>query len=142
MGSSPLWVTWTREHVLPTSLGGTADVDTLSGGCPDGWQVYAQNRWTPVGTAVRKSPNVDAEQIDSVSPNIPFMVDGWVHTSVTYEHNRPPFDSDVWLHKKRGGGWVSFPGVRETTTPFDPSGLAENGGLPAPLPEDCKGKVG
>lgn len=140
MGSSPLWWTWSRENLLPTSLGGTADVYTLDGGCPAGWQVYAQNEWTPVGTAVRKEPNVDSEKIDTVSPNIPFQVDGWVHASVAYEHNTPPFDSDVWLHRTRGG-WVSFAGVRAAPTRFDETGSGD-GTFPAPLPDDCEGKIG
>lgn len=141
MGSAPLWWDWTRQHLLPVSMGGTSDVAHLSGGCPTGWQVFAQNRWTPVGTAIRKKPDIDAKKLDSVSPNIPFSVDGWVHASVAYEHNTAPFNSDVWLHMKNGSGWVSFGGVRATPTDFDPSGRSPNGGLPAPLPGDCEGKV-
>ena len=95
MSSAPLWWTWALENVVPTALGGTADVTSLRGGCPDGWQVIAQNRYTPVGAAVRKEPDVDSEKIGSVSPNVPFLVDGWVHASVAYPNNSPPFDSDV-----------------------------------------------
>ena len=125
--------------MLPTAFGGTADVETLKGGCPDGWQVFAQNQWTPVGAAVRKEPNIDSKKIDGISPNIPFTVDGWVHSSVAYEHNQPPFDSDVWLHRK-SGGWVSFAGVRAAPTQFDPT-LIGDGQFPAPLPEDCEGQL-
>jgi len=140
MGSVPLWVTWAREHVLPTGLGGTANVATLKGGCAEGWQVYAQNQWTPVGTAVREEPNVDSKKLEAISPNIPFMVDGWVHASVAYEYNPAPFNSDIWLHRKRGG-WVSFAGVRSVPTEFDPKSRSE-GVFPAPLPDDCEGEVG
>lgn len=142
MSAAPLWWVWLQENVLPTALGGTANVSELRGGCPEGWQVYAQNRWTPVGAAVREHPNVDAEKIDSISPNVPFIVDGWVSTSIPYPYNSPPFDSDVWLHRKSGGGWVSFAGVRAVPTDFDPTLRSSDGGIPVPLPESCEGTVG
>lgn len=142
MSSAPLWWTWAMESVVPTALGGTGDVPNLRGGCPEGWQVVAQNRYTPVGTAVRAEPDVDSKKIDSISPNIPFMVDGWVHASVAYPNNPPPFDSDVWLHKKTGGGWVSYAGVRAVPTDHDETGHSPDGGIPAALPEACQGEIG
>lgn len=48
-----------------------------------------------MGTAVRKEPDIDAEKIDNISPNIPFMVDGWAHAAVAYEHNSGSSDASV-----------------------------------------------
>lgn len=141
MSAAPIWWVWLREHVLPTGLGGTADVANLEGGCLEGWQVYAQNRWTPVGAAIRSEPSVHADKIGGIDPNIPFIVDGWVHAGVPFEHNQPPFDSDVWLHTPTGG-WVSFAAVRAVPTDFDPTLKSPDGGIPAALPEPCAGTLG
>ncbi len=88
-----------------------AAITGFSGGCP-AFRVYAQNRWRPVGTAIRISPNALSTQVGSFPPNMVIAVNGWVHGRVGYATNEPPFDSDVWFHLADGAGWVSFAGVR------------------------------
>jgi hypothetical protein len=44
--------------------GVTGGKDPCSGGC-DSFQVFAQNRWAPTGTAIREQPNVLSTQVGS-----------------------------------------------------------------------------
>lgn len=113
-------------------------VANLVGGC-DAFTVYAQNRYNPVGTAIRAVPLPTARKVASFAANELVAVDGWVRTQPAYPSNSPPFDSDVWFHLADDSGWVSFAGVRADPTSLDPTGFAEDGGRPAPLAEECSG---
>ena len=127
MSDSPIW--W-KKLFKPGFVGG----------CP-AYIVYAQNRWDPVGTSIRKDPDVNAEKIGGFSPNEAISVDGWVHTKVAYPTNRTPWDSDIWFHLSTQTGWVSFAGVRGTPTTHDPSGLDPNGGQEPLALSPCEGKI-
>jgi hypothetical protein len=110
----------------------------LSGGC-DAFQIFAQNRWNPYGTAVRAQPNVQSKKVGGFAPNESISVDGWVHSRPAYPTNTAPWNSDVWFHLADQSGWVSFAGVRAVPTSEDPSGLSEDGGKPAATNAKCEG---
>lgn len=111
---------------------------SFNGGCSK-YGVYAQNRWAPLGTAIRVQPNVLSPQIGSFEGDTVIAVNGWIHTDKeVYPTNTPPWNSNIWFHLANQNGWVSFAGVRGAPTAPDPTGLA-NGGEPAPTPQDCEG---
>lgn len=116
------------------------DASSLVGGC-ERFTVYAQNRWEPLGAAVRAGPNGQADQVGNYDPNQLIPVDGWVRTRAPYPSNTPPWNSDVWFHVADESGWVSFAGVRADATSPDPSGHDPDGGRPAPTDPDCSGSV-
>lgn len=140
------------EEATTSSTGAASTTTTVSeafrlavgmvGGCSQPFTVYAQHRWPPDGAALRKAPDLNAEQIDGFPGNTPIEVDGYVHASAPYGHNIPPFNNDVWLHRRRGG-WVTYAAVRATVLDdkdFDPTG-SPPGGPPVILPLGCEGKV-
>jgi hypothetical protein len=110
------------------------------GGCKP-YQVYAQNRWAPLGATVRSQPNVLSTSMTTFPGNMSLSVNGWVHGRAAYPTNTPPFDNDIWFHLTDGIGWVSFGGVRALPTSIDASGTAD-GGSPAPAPHACEGALG
>jgi hypothetical protein len=117
----------------------SASIAALQGGCKS-FDVYAQNRWAPVGAEVRAQPNVLSAGIESFAPNEIISVNGWVNGRAPYPTNVAPFNSGVWYHLTDGAGWVSFAGTRAVPTTFDPTGQA-SGGPPAPTLPRCKGAV-
>jgi hypothetical protein len=116
------------------------EIASFSGGC-GGYQLYAQNRWNPVGASVRGAPDTLARKVGGYGPNEVVAVDGWVHAKVAYPTNRTPWDSDVWFHLSDGSGWVSFAGVRGAPSDLDPTGRALDGGIPAGTPASCQGSL-
>lgn len=136
--SAPWW--W---HDLPwnhAKQGPPPGVVGFSGGC-DAFQVFAQNRWDPVGTVVRAQPNVISKQVGGFGPNQSIPVNGWVHGRPAYPTNTSPWNSDIWFHVADDSGWVSFPGVRATPVAHDPTGLSSYGGNPAATAAGCQGSV-
>lgn len=111
----------------------------FAGGCGP-YQVFAQDRWSPLGTTVRAQPNVLSASVATFPGNMSLSVNGWVHGRAAYPTNVPPFNSDIWFHLSDGVGWVSFGGVRALPTHPDPTGVAD-GGPPAPAPTRCGGAV-
>lgn len=109
---------------------------SIVGGCQP-FKIYAQNRWNPLGTAIREAPYPDAKQIGGFAPNQILFVNGWVRTRTGVETNTPPWNSDQWFHLADDTGWVSFAGVRADPTPFDPTGLDPDGGRPVPTAPEC-----
>ncbi|MHB1595602.1 MAG: hypothetical protein ACYCU3_15655 [Streptosporangiaceae bacterium] len=138
-GSAPWW--WKYVHPSPAAAASatSGEIAGMSGGCPK-FQVFAQNRWAPLGTAIRSQPNVLSAQVGSFPGNMSIAVNGWVYGRAAYPTNTPPWNSNIWFHLADGAGWVSFPGVRATPTSPDPTGRA-NGADPAPTPQDCEGAV-
>lgn len=134
-GSVPWW--WKLVTGQPAAQ--ASAIAGMSGGCTT-FQVFAQNRWAPLGTAIREQPNVLSTQVGSYPGNMSIAVNGWVYGRAAYPTNTPPWNSNVWFHLADGAGWVSFPGVRATPTSPDPTGLA-NGGDPAPTPTRCEGAI-
>jgi hypothetical protein len=134
-GSSPWW--W--KYVDRSSATQSSAVVGMSGGCAP-FQVFAQNRWAPTGTAIRDAPNVLSTQNGSFPGNMSISVNGWVNGRPAYPTNTPPWNNGIWFHLADGAGWVSFPGVRGTPTSVDPTGHA-NGGAPAPASPKCEGAV-
>ena len=105
-------------------------------GC-DEFDVIVQNRWDPLGAAIRPAPDVDSGKVGSFGGNDKVEVDGWVETEPAYPNNGEPWNSDVWFHLEDGLGWLSFAAVRGEETTYDPTGL-EDGGKPAPTPAECE----
>jgi len=139
-GSAPWWWKYVdHPSAQAASSAGSGEIVGMSGGCAP-YQIFAQDRWTPVGTAIREQPNVLSTQVGSYVPNKSITVNGWVYGRAAYPTNPPPWNSGIWFHLADGSGWVSFPGVRATPTSFDPTGHAD-GGDPAPTPQDCQGAV-
>ncbi len=126
-------VNYTREEPPP-------GVAAFTGGC-EPFTVFAQDRWRPRGAAVREAPLPKSPKIAAFSGNALVTVDGWVRTQPPYPHNPEPFDNEYWFHLADDSGWVAFAGVRADSTPFDPTGLDQNGGRPAPLDSECSGVV-
>lgn len=140
LATGPPW--WWKavglEHSKSAAQAQTqGDVVGMSGGCAP-FQVFAQGRWRPKGTAIREQPNVLSTQVGSFPANMSISVNGWVYGRAAYPTNTSPWNSSVWYHLTDGAGWVSFPGVRATPVAFDPTGRA-NGGPPAPTSADCEG---
>jgi hypothetical protein len=138
-GSAPWWwqyMPWedNSHHSPPPGVVG------FSGGC-DAFQVFAQNRWDPIGTIVRAQPNVNSKRVGGYGPNESITVNGWVHSRPAYPTNTAPWNSDIWFHVADDSGWVSFPGVRATPVAHDPTGLDPNGGTPAATSASCEGSV-
>ena len=134
MSSAPWW--W---HYMPWSASGPPEgVVGFSGGC-DAFQVFAQNRWDPVGASVRAQPNINSKVMSTYSANHTISVNGWVHSRPAYPTNTAPWNSDVWYHVADDSGWISFPGVRATPVSHDPTGQAPDGGPPAPTSKKCQG---
>ncbi|MGZ6583151.1 MAG: hypothetical protein ACXVHX_02230 [Solirubrobacteraceae bacterium] len=135
--SAPWWwqyMPWERHEALPAGVIG------LSGGC-DGFQVFAQNRFDPVGATERAAPNITSKRVDKFSPNYSITVDGWVHSRPAYPTNPAPWNSDVWFHVADDSGWVDFAAVRAVPTGPDPTDRAADGGKPAATSLRCEGSV-
>ncbi|MDB5185940.1 MAG: hypothetical protein JWL85_463 [Candidatus Saccharibacteria bacterium] len=121
-------------------VGCTNDKADSQGGC-EVFRVYAQNRWAPLGTAVREEPDVLSPKLDpSFAPNEVIAVNGWVETGEpVYPTNPSPWNSGKWYRVANRKGWVSFAGVRgEPTAPDPTGGFSKEGGQPAPLSPDCE----
>lgn len=116
-------------------------IASFVGGC-EPFTVHAQNRYEPSGAAIRAAPLRSAKKVGSFDPNELVTLDGWVRTQSAYPTNTPPWDSDVWFHLADDSGWVSFAGVRSDPTTLDMTGLAPDGGRPAPTAPECSGSVG
>lgn len=136
--SAPWW--WRFTPWEAANDGPARGVVGFSGGC-DAFQVFAQNRWDPVGTVVRAGPNVNAKRVGGYAANQSISSDGWVHSRPAYPTNSAPWNSDVWFHVADDSGWVSFPGVRATPVAHDPSGQSPDGGTPAPTSGRCEGSI-
>lgn len=129
--------------LMGTSSGGglnTSGITGFVGGCGP-FRVYAQNRYSPTGAAIRAEPNVASDLIDGVPGNMALTVNGWVLSRPAYPTNTAPWNNGVWFHIANGvGGWVSFAGVREDPTSYAPNDTA-NGGPPVPYPPKCEGST-
>lgn len=135
LAGSPWW--W--KAIFGSGSASSSGIAGFNGGCPT-FHVYSENRWAPVGTAIRAQPSVLSTEEGSYSPNTRIAVNGWVHGQTAYPTNVAPYNNNIWFHLSNGAGWVSFPGVRAKPTTFDPTGLA-SGGPPAPTLARCEGTV-
>lgn len=121
-----------RERCAPKG------VTCLVGGC-DRYSVYSQNRYQPLGAAIRAEPRREGLQVGSAAPNKLLPVDGWVRTAPAYPSNLPPFNGDVWFHLADDSGWVSVAGVRADPTLPAADPADQDAGAPAPTPAECRG---
>ena len=137
--SAPWWWHYAHPSEQPVTTTASSTTAGMSGGC-EAFQLFAQNRWAALGTAIREQPNVTSTQVGSFPGNMSISVNGWVHGRSAYTTNTPPWNNDVWYHLADGAGWVSFPGVRQTPTSPDPTGSAD-GGPPAPISDACQGEI-
>ncbi|MYA40580.1 MAG: hypothetical protein F4Z31_02320 [Gemmatimonadetes bacterium] len=108
-----------------------------AGDC-DRFPVYAQGRWTQIGTAVRSEPTRAAPQTDSIQPNVIISVDGWVRSDAPYPTNDPPWNEDVWFRLTDRSGWVSFAGVRASPSHLGGTDGPAEGGWPVELKPECE----
>lgn len=128
MADPPMWTKWFAQGFV------------TDGDCAP-YRVYSQNRWAPLGTAIRAEPAAESEQIGKFAGNDSIMVDGWLHGAVAHPTNPEPWNSDVWFHLTDDKGWVSFAGVRGVPTEPDPTLHSPDGGQPAPLLAPCEGQL-
>ncbi len=137
-GSTP------RAKLLRLAIAGLAILNGCSnskssnfdGGCQQ-FEVYAQNRWNPLGAAERERPELLSKKVGGFIPNSIIEVNGWLHSSKeVYPNNDPPFNSDIWF-RTIDNRWVSFAGVRAEPTEPDQTGHA-SGGKPAIEPTECQ----
>lgn len=131
---------WIAEDRQPED-DAASPVAGFRGGCSP-YQIFAQNRWPPLGTTAHAQPNVLSTDMATFPGNKSLSVNGWVHGRAAYPTNTPPWNSDIWFHLTSGIGWVSFAAVRALPTTPDMSGLEEEGGTPAPTPRQCEGALG
>ncbi|WP_256793250.1 hypothetical protein [Terrabacter sp. Ter38] len=101
--------------------------------------MFAQNRYDPVGAAIRAVPLPGGQKVGGFSPNELVTVDGWTETQPAYPRNRAPWNSDIWFHLADGKGWVSFAGLRQAPTAKDDNNHSLEGGPPVPATESCRG---
>jgi hypothetical protein len=136
--TGPPW--WFKYIHASASAAPRVQAVGMSGGCAP-FQVFAQNRWDPIGTSVRMQPNILSDKNGSFAPNESISVDGWVHGRPAYPTNPAPWNSDIWYHLTDGAGWVSFAGVRASPTGYDPTGLSSDGGPAVAVSASCEGAV-
>lgn len=117
-----------------------AGVAALIGECPR-YNLYAQNRYPPLGARVMATPLPDAAKVGGRAGNEIVTVDGWVRTRAPYPTNSAPWNSDIWFHLADQSGWVSFAGVRSAPSSPDMNGHDPYGGEPAGLDRECEGTV-
>jgi hypothetical protein len=134
-------LTWALEDQEPGAKSASTAVAGLRGGCAP-FQIHAQNRWAPLGTTVHAQPNVLSTEMSTFPGNKSLSVNGWLHGRAAYPTNTPPWNSDIWFHLASGIGWVNFAAVRALPTSPDVTGLADDGGTPAPTPPQCQGALG
>lgn len=132
-------IPWWSKYVIGSGGPGKPPVVGMSGGCTP-FQVFTQNRWFPLGTAIRVQPSVLSTQVGTYAGNMSISVNGWALGQAAYPTNAPPWNSNVWFHLADGAGWVSFAGVRAAPTSPDPTGVAK-GGAPVPTLARCRGVV-
>lgn len=108
----------------------------MTGGCTT-FRIYAQNKFNPVGSAIRTAPTPTAPIMRTIAPNYQMFANGYVQGDVAYPLNRPPLNNNIWFHLS-DGGWVSFAGVRSLPTDLDPTGRGDDGPL-VPLLSQCLG---
>jgi hypothetical protein len=133
--TAPWW--WTYMPWVHANPAAAVSPLGFSGGCAP-FELYAQNRWQPYGTAIRAAPSPTSKETGAFSPNHLVAVNGWVYGVVAYPTNVPPFNNNIWYHLADNSGWVSFAGVRAVPTAEDPSGLA-SGGPSGPISAACQG---
>jgi hypothetical protein len=144
MNREPTFVERHKKLVASTLLAGLAvsgcandDHQSRYKAC-DKFGVVAQNRWAPLGAAVRSEPDIASPKVaPGFAGNETIAVDGWAYTTAAYPNNSPPYNSNIWFHLANREGWVTFAAVRGETTAPDRTGQA-NGGEPAPTPADCR----
>jgi hypothetical protein len=137
-GSAPWW--WPPAHRGLDHLLGH-ETTAFSGGC-GGYQLYAQNRWNPVGASIRRAPDPLSAKVGGFGANEIVAVNGWIHAKVTYPNNPSPWDSDVWFHLADNRGWISFAGLRAAPSDYDPTGRSANGGIAPATTASCEGRLG
>ena len=115
-------------------------VASLVGGC-DRFNLYAQNRYPPLGARIMSAPLPDANKLGGRAGNEIVTVDGWARTRSAYPTNSTPWNSDIWFHLADQSGWVSFAGVRSAPSSPDMNGHDPYGGEPAGLERTCEGTI-
>ena len=115
----------------------------------DPYEVFAQNRWSPQGAAVRAEPDIASAKVGSFGGNEVITVEGWRHTKPAYPTNPRLWQGDVWFtvsnpapyfYKDNGDNivWVNSAAVRAQPTEFDPTSRSRDGGKPVRTPEECE----
>ena len=112
-------------------------IELTAGDCSR-FAVYAQGRWSPMGTAVRSEPTIAAPQTDSIQPNVIISVDGWIRSDAPYPSNPAPWNENVWFRLTDRWGWVSFAGVRASSTHASGTDGPAGGGSPVELIDECE----
>jgi hypothetical protein len=136
---APWWARWASgSHSKPVGASSfpASPVIGMSGGCP-AFQVFAQGRWKPLGTAIRAAPNVLSAQEGSFPANMSIAVNGWVHGRPAYPTNTAPWNSDVWFHPADGAGWSPSQAPAPTRWHTTPP-VSETGALPPRLRRSAK----
>lgn len=130
-------ITW---HALRLSDPVPQGVAGLIGGCTR-FNLFAQNRYPPLGARVMETPLPAARKVGGRAGNEIVTVDGWARTRAPYPTNTAPWNSDIWFHLADQSGWVSFAGLRSEPSSPDMNGHDPYGGEPAGLDRGCEGTV-
>ncbi len=126
--------------ILVSACGGQDDHDAPVRNECETFRVYAQNRWSPLGSAVKVQPDILSKKLDpGFAGNEVIAVDGWKRTGVpAYPTNPEPWNSDIWFHLATRDGWVNYAAVRGAPTSPDLTGFDPDGGEPATTPVECE----
>ena len=118
---------------------------TTAAGCGEDekcapFEVYAQNRWEPIGAAVREEPDIDSERVSAFNGNGKIIVKGWLDPKEdVYPYNSDPWNSTVWFELANEAGYVAFAAVRAETSKIDETGgYSDYGGEPVELLANCE----
>lgn len=111
------------------------------------YTVFAQNRWSPQGAAVRAEPDIVSGKVGSLGGNEAVTVTGWEQAQAAYPTNPEPWKGEIWFRVQNGGlyrdgvddiVWVNSAAVRAEPTAFDPTSRDPDGGKSAPTPAACE----
>lgn len=121
-------------------------VPGYTGGCSEGFTIFVQNQFNPIGSKIRRDLNKTGESV-GLRGNDELKAVGWVRTEhVFYPENPLELQGTVWFYvpelpNNKGAGWVPDAGVRAVKTQpapgdedkyFDPETQA------APLLPECE----
>ncbi len=151
--SAILWATGCASSHEPvqqpttaeTSVGGEL-VPGYKGGCAEGFVLYVQRQFPPLGSMVRRSLHGDPVTA-GLGGNEELRAVGWIdNQEVIYPENPPEIQGTVryyirQLPYSQGAGWVSSAGVRAVRTdpaPADEGKYFDPATQASPQPESCK----
>ena len=111
------------------------------GGCREGFTLYVQNQFNPLGTKIRRSLDEGAVNA-GLSDNEELKAVGWIDTrEIISPENPPKLQGRVWFYIRALEAWVPDAGVRAkptTPAPGDEDKYFDPATQTAPQPPECE----